>query len=358
MLVKKVIKNSTTSIVYKYYQYDLYPSINNEIYRRDIFLKLNKIFKKIFSTNKNLIDLFHYGYANNNNNLDPVICINIDKKFYDEILKINTPIEKINKFNSILQQNINLIYEYNSDFSDDVKYEKKNKFVKVFTNKESVTINYLTLKHLVKRNNSLQKIFLVLFRNKYINNLTGMSAALPPKYLFHFIKNNYLDIELFGSAFNSTCKYYFGLFPDIESDFGCLGNFFNCKLNYGFFYMNPPFVNWLMNKSFHYILNNLNDLNSKITIMVLIPVWKNEDRIHLNKICQSNLNIEDYNEDFEVDILRESKFKKYNKFWCKNDFKYLNYFNYRKINYTPSNIFLVSNYDKKIDMSIFKNQIS
>ena len=114
----------------------------------------------------------------------------------------------------------------------------------------------------------------------------------------------------------------------------------------------------VMNKSFHYILNNLNDLNSKITIMVLIPVWKNEDRIHLNKICQSNLNIEDYNEDFEVDILRESKFKKYNKFWCKNDFKYLNYFNYRKINYTPSNIFLVSNYDKKIDMSIFKNQIS
>jgi len=357
MLIKKVIKNSTTSISYKYYKYDLYSSINNEFYRRNIYLKLNDKFKKIFNTNLSLIELFHYGYANNNNNLDPVICIDIKKSFYDELLKIDTSIDKINKFNKILKEHIELIYKFNSKISDNVKIEKMNKVVKLSVNKESITINYLTLKKMMKRNNSLKKIFLVLFRNNYIGNLTGMSAALPPKYIVHMIKNHFLDIELFGAAYNATCKYYFGLFPDIESDFGCLGNFFNCKLNYGFFYMNPPFVNWLMNKSFKHILKNLKDLSSKITIMVLLPVWKEEDRIQLNKICQSNLVIQDYDENFEVDILRNSEFKIYNKFWCKNDFKYLNHINYKKINYAPSNIFLVSNYKKSIDMSFLKNKI-
>ena len=49
-------------------------------------------------------------------------------------------IKKINKFNSILQENIDLIYKYNSSISEEVKYTKKNKFVKIFTNDESVTI--------------------------------------------------------------------------------------------------------------------------------------------------------------------------------------------------------------------------
>ena len=371
MLIEKKIINSKTSINYKYYDYNYENTINHEIKRRDVYKALNKLFKKNFNTNVNLIDLYHLGYANNNNNLDPVICTDIDKKYYDRILEKDIDLKIIDQFNHLSKIYIKLIHLRNDSERNDIKINKlNNKLLKItLNNKESVLIHKTTYNHMFNRlkifdpqinynsNKTKEKIFLVLFRNHYINNLTGMSAALPPKYL-NFLKNKYdLNLELFGSAFNSFSKYYFGLFYDIEKDFGCLGNFFNSKINKGFFYMNPPFVNWLMNYSFEHILNNLKDASNKITVMVLVPVWKKEDRIHLNKICNPKLSLEDYKDIFNVDILRGSKFKIYNRFWCKEDFKYLNYFNYQKINYAPSNIFIVSNHQKNIDMNFFKPKI-
>ena len=47
----------------------------------------------------------------------------------------------------------------------------------------------------------------------------------------------------------------------------------------------------------------------------------------------------------------------YNKIWCKENFKYVNYINNKKINYAPSNIFVVSNLDKSIDMKVFKHEV-
>ena len=372
MLIKENLKNSTTSIEYKYYNYNHSESyVGLEIYRRNIFKKLEKEFYNLFNTKESLINLFHYGYANNNNNLDPVICINIKKKFYDSLLNLNIPVSKIDKFNLLTKKYIKLIDDYKQVKEDYVKIKdlNNNLFKLVANNDETLLIHKNTYFHMINRlkifndeldnesQETIQKIFVVLFRNKYIDNLTGMSAALPHKYLEYMRKNNFIDIELFGSAYNAYYKYYFGLFYDIEKDFGCLGNFFNCKLNYGFFYMNPPFVNWLMNKAFKHIHNLLEDLTNKISVTVLVPVWKKSDRIELNKNCKTKLKIDDYNEIFNVELLRKSKFMVYNKIWCKENFKYVNYINNKKINYAPSNIFVVSNLEKPNDMKVFKHKI-
>ena len=183
-----------------------------------------------------------------------------------------------------------------------------------------------------------------------------MSAALSPYYLKYMNQKHNVNIELFGSAYNAYYKYYFGLFYDIEKDFGCLGNFFNSKLYYGFYYMNPPFVNWLMNKSFEHIHKYLKDNTNKITVMVLVPVWKISDRIHMNKICKTKLGL-DYDDNFNVELLRSSEYLIYNKMWCKEDFKYVNYANNKKINYAPSNIFVVSNSLSEVNMDKFKQKI-
>lgn len=131
----------------------------------------------------------------------------------------------------------------------------------------------------------------------------GVMGSVHPKYYKH-LQNKYgANIECFGSCMNKTYKYYFGIFPDIEENFGCLGNFFTAELESGLFVINPPFTFEILNATTKKIQEQLQKY-SDITIVYVSPTWDVYDRNLSNSVCQKKRHITYQNDS----VLRELLF--------------------------------------------------
>ncbi len=350
---KREIQTDSFHLEYSVYEYKFTPSIKMEIYRKKLFNKAKEKFQELFG--KDLIDLYMYGYALNFNSLDPVFCTSIEKKCFDDLMQQEVDSAKVEKFNAFSKTLVIKLHDFQVDKDFTVKSRKMGNLIQLYIKENPnyyVKLHFNLFKAMKQKfrgQDLLKIIWLIFYRYDYLGLLTGMQGTMLMKYYKTLNQNYQADVELFGSAINTTLNYYFGLFHDIERDFGCLGNFFNSNLKRGFYVMNPPFIEWLMEASFTHVTSILK-MNQNVTVFIAIPVWVNRDRKLLNEKCNANYKIE-YDHDLNVDILRKSDYLIFDKLWCKEDIQYFEHTKFRKINFAPTNILVVSNSLTSVDVT-------
>lgn len=302
------------------------PNINKETLRFQLL-------DKVYSSKDNILNYYSYKYTK----YDPIfVNINISKseykKYIEEIdnITISSNVEKDIKGN-------NIILSFNTKCYTITKsnyYRIKNQII------DSSFQKYITFDTLV---------WCLLNRYSYFNMLNGlMGSVLPDKYLQFGSVNEIF--ECFGSFLNHTSKYYCGLFYDLERYFGNVGNFFDTKFKSGLFFANPPFTIDMINKVCIHISKIV---NNKLTFILILPTWRIEDRIKLNKVCKSKLRI-DYKTDVDLNPVLNSDMFKSRYLYCKEDFPYYDFVDETSRNFASTDVIVIGS--KNIDiLKIFPN---
>ena len=296
-----------------------------------------------------LSDLYIYSDKKNN---DPVMC------------KLETEIEdekKLYKFlNKRTKEAIILLKKINTTRFDNSKINKKTKktvFVLTYNN-ETIIIKknqYYRIKKLII-DKTFEKYFtfdtliwMLFYRYDRLHLYNNSQGAVHPKYYTEFSNKYKTNVEAFGSFFNHTLKYYFGLYPDLEKYFGCLGNFYLASFNKGVFIVNPPFTVIAINKTIDFMLMQLSKATKNLTFLFVIPTWSNEDRGKLNKICKMKLKPK-YDRNVRLDLLLKSNYITQYLLYCKENFTYYDYIKMQDCQFAPSTLITLSNNKKILDI--------
>lgn len=302
MEIKKY-SNENCSYTYKIIKYNNIINPDLEIERFNIVNK-NKCIKDI-------IDNITY----NKNSLDPIVP---DKYYSDDLNKYkNMTGEKVKFIGD------KLIYK-------DISININNKLYKKICNDliiklpKGVHINTI--------------IWCILYRYDYLSLLNMIQLAILPKQ-YNFLSKKYnACLELFGSLMNHKLKYFCSLFYDLEHYFGSRGNHFNITPIKGFYLLNPPFTEDMINKSLGNMLTNLKN-NSNIGYFVSIPIWDKKGREWVNKNCKIKVKL-GYGDLPIVKKLLNDKRLKWSKKYCKESYQYFDYLSFKKINAAPTYLFL------------------
>lgn len=333
------LKNKELNIEYKIYNYNELPNPSKEIKRIEILKLLENKYP-----DKDIKGLLLNGYSNNLNSKDPFLCSNLENS----------------EINKIIENGIKEIQEIKDiEYKIDIKHNKHNA---IFTfNNISLSISKVLLKHILKQiihkpDISINIIlWCLLYRYNNLDMMTGISSSVLPS-IYLDLKDKYnIEIEGFGSLFNHTLKYYFGLYYDLEKYFGCLGNFFNSKIKRGKLVINPPFYVEIINKTINHLKYNCNNFDA--SFILFIPTWDMLDRKILNKVCKDKLKLQTYDEDVITRELLHYKHTLYYYLYCKSSFPYYNFFINKKINYSSTTLILLSSNDKIMKIDIKPDKI-
>jgi hypothetical protein len=300
-LIIKTINTQECHFDYGYYEYK-YNLINPSIeIQRIEFLEKNKI------NPDNVVD----NITHNKNTLDIMIPDNL---FYE--FKPSLKIKNVNK----LINNNEVIFSLN-DTKLTINY---NVYLKMINK-----LNKTTLTDIEKDN----LIFSIFIRYKYVNMLSNIQLAVPEHIYEYYMNKKNARVELFGSAINHTLPYFCSLFYDLEKYFGSVGNHFNLNIYRGTYLLNPPFVQYIMDKSIKRVMNMMNI--NKFIVYIFIPVWDISGRDFINKTCK--IKVKTNNLDWKlINELDNFKFMKKKEIYCKENFYYFDYINFKKINATPT----------------------
>lgn len=172
----------------------------------------------------------------------------------------------------------------------------------------------------VSRKALLTLVWQAVVRYKYLGLWTTMSAATPPHIYSKFLV--YDAVEGFASLFNSVTPRYYGLFPDIEHHFGCVGNFFAVERTSGLLLCNPPYISFIIN-AFAVKVETLLESNP-VTVVCILPAFETSDRKALNDSgrCDSAYPV-DYETDVDTSLLKNSPFSRWCGLYCKNTFAFV-----------------------------------
>ena len=339
-----------------------YPTtLYTEIQRKKFCQQLQESFRKIFKTDKSLFYFYLDCYIHNLNSTDPVICTDIPKKIYSDYLKKTLSTQDIDRFNKLSKSYISKIVNIPvSKANDEIKVKNQsNKDIiqlsittthNTNNTKETVTINKTLYNRLIQRDPSPEKAFLVIYRYQYLGLVTGIQGSVNPEIYTKLQKSHHAETELFASAFNATLPKYFGLFYDVEKTYGCYGNFFNAKLTRGFYVANPPFIVHLMNLMIDRVLEFVNSEKTEVSVYITVPVWDINDRKRLNKICKLKMPT-DYKNDMNIEKFHKSGYTISDTLWCKENYTYYEHINKKYINYTATNVFVISNILKSFNFN-------
>jgi hypothetical protein len=321
--------------------------LNNISSKYDLYNKYNILFS----------DLIIY---EPDKSLDPVLSI-ITKSYgmpQKIITMINKDIIKIIKDISTIKQSNNTITKTKTKTIIILKY--KSNFLPEY--KSTVTINKITYKRILSQiiDSSYKKyttfdilLWCLYYRYKSLHIYNNSQGAVHPKYYRLLNKKYGTETEGFGSFFNHTLKYYYGLFPDLEQYFGCKGNFYKSQLIKPFYVINPPFTVEQINLTIDHMIHELN-INKNLTILFVIPSWVYEDRVKLSNKCKSYIKLEKYNNTINIEKLNKSGYVKEYLLYCHENFMYYDYLLERNTYFAPTNIILLSNNKQKYNMeSIF-----
>ena len=194
-------------------------------------------------------------------------------------------------------------------------------------------------------------LWILYYRYNMLHLYNNSQGAVHPKYYNLFSKKYKTNVEAFGSFFNHTLKYYFGLFPDLEKYFGCLGNFYLSSFNNGVFIVNPPFTEIAIKKTIEFMIEQLQKSTSTLTFLFVIPSWINKDRKRLNKICKDKLKL--YDDDrIKISEALKSNFITQYLLYCKEHFTYYDYIKMQDCNFAATNLITFSNHNQKLDIEI------
>jgi len=307
-LITQTVKTTKCYFDYAYYKYK-YNSINPNLeIERINFLKQHKINPDEIVNN----------ITENKNTLDVMIPDDLFSKF--------TPSNK--------NMNVDIFYNYDNII---LKLEEFKQVInKKIYNKMKTDLNNTNLSEPEKNN----LIFCIFIRYEFTKMLTNIQLAVPEKVYKYYMNKKNARVELFGSAMNHTLPYFCSLFYDLEKYFGSIGNHFNINIYYGTYLLNPPFVESIMDYSIRRIMNMMND--NKFTVYIFIPVWDIDGREYINKVCK--MKVVANNLDWKlIKELDNFIFTKKKRIYCKENFYYFDYINFRKINAVPTYKYMLSN---------------
>lgn len=372
-MIIKNIKENHFELTYWYREYKTPQTLTIEYARYKYFNKLNNHFIEAFNVdsirNTNPVGLLLLrGIAENKNVYDPLFIVfdedTIIKTFDEDndIIKLVTPEiiqalnNKVNKYITKLNSseltnrtlakeitNTDVILKITDRDNTKIPIGKHiyNKIVNRYMQRNSKPIDNNIIDNL---------IWSALFRYKYLGILDGKQGAVNDKELKYLHDNYHVDVELFGSVINTTLKYYCSMFYDVEKYFGSIGNFFNCTLKRGVFEMNPPFITWVMESSFEQIRKAL-DNSDDLTVFITIPVWEINDRVILNKHCNTNKKTDYPNP--KLDTLKGTKYAIMDRLYCQNAYSYTDYVKSKtNIHFDQTNVLVVSNKYKKNEFEL------
>jgi len=132
---------------------------------------------------------------------------------------------------------------------------------------------------------NMSDISLVMADSLYYQTILsrGNQWGLPQVHYDYLYNNQDVRNEAFASPFNSRLfgkpdSGFFSLFPQLESVWGSLGNFFNADLSryVGNFVLNPPFIESIMEQAVSKVITHLDNAPDDDTTVffIVIPAWK------------------------------------------------------------------------------------
>ena len=176
---------------------------------------------------------------------------------------------------------------------------------------------------LLPREEALVFLWRALTRYDYMGLLSTKSAATQETIYKRFA--NHGAEEAFASLFNAALPRYHGLFPDLEAQFGCVGNFFAMRTETAprLLLCNPPYVTHTMNAFNVKALQLLE--SSEITIVAILPAFETSDRnmLNISGACRDKYPT-DYTTDVDTALLKQSRFRRWCGLYCKERFEFLN----------------------------------
>lgn len=249
---------------------------------------------------------------------------------------------------------INKIASAPADSGDVVKTETKNA-VKLVYGEHTVSmgkdmfdrIKRIHKKYAKKTANILEDMWRATYRYGALGMFSGMSASLPPEIYRKLRVLEPRATECFASFFNHTLDGgYRGLFPDVESNFGCRGSFFKMTKPLPMMLCNPPFDRCVMNAFVDHILHLLGTGTG--SAVVVLPAFDVNHRKELNESnkCKTKYPT-DYETDVNIEKLKVSTYTKWYGMYCKEHFPYLEMASGRFIYYTSTIVLYMSSYKKQ-----------
>jgi len=322
--MRKLYNKSKTTIVYFTPTHHLF-DFQKELYRYEYIKLLKKKFNKCDA-------ILYWSLILSDDDCDPFLKVSNEKIF--NMLELSlVDLEKYNNdINTFIATNVPL---FNCTVNDII--------VSFTDNVCHLKLDFLKKEYTILRSKYNEKykgeIFSCFLRYDSLNFLSPISAAVKPEIYNYLHKEYKCNIELFGSLFNSRLKYYFGLFYDLEKNFGCLGNFLKSRLKSGFFVANPPYEILMMNMFFTKVKDELK--NNNIKIYTTLPAWDNKDRERLNKNCKNDKKLRtDYDNNYQIHLL--DKYVILNHLFCKSNYNFYDYLQQRNINFAPVHVLLLS----------------
>ena len=321
-----------------------------EIERIKLIRKIEKEVKIKFKLPKNFLLSDLYIYTDNKKE-DPIMCTlvtknSMKKKLYEFInKKTNLAIKELN---SIKSNRLNSIKK--TKLKKDIKLEYKSNSVIIPKNQYNRIKKYITKKDFDKYMNFNTLIWILYYRYNKLHLYNNSQGAVNPKYYEIFSNKYKTNVEAFGSFFNHTLKYYFGLFPDLEKYFGCLGNFYLSTFKKGIYIVNPPFTVIAINKTINFLINQLDNTKKELTFLLVIPAWMNSDRKKLNNKCKIKLDTK-YEDELFIDKLKKSGYITQYYLYCKENFIYYDYIKMRETQFAPTTLITLSNKNKKLELN-------
>lgn len=191
--------------------------------------------------------------------------------------------------------------------------------------------------------------FRVLFRYSALarkgNIEDSMFASIPPEIYRRIRQVEPRAIEGFSSPFNRNLSAYYGLFPDVEAPFGCLGNFFRLAKPAPLIVCNPPFDRCVLNAFVSKALSLLE--KGPGAFLAILPAFDVSGRVALNGSGRCK---DKYPTDYETDVhtarLQSSRHHKWSQLYCKEAFPYYNAVLGKYVAYTSTLVVMLSSYKR------------
>jgi len=193
------------------------------------------------------------------------IYIKFYKKINKNIKKFNTINYNINYRSDIINKkklNINIVIISLDIINNDLNIEYNNEL------KISKDIfDHLVKLYYIQNNkydidNELLESIYILYNRYYIFSSGNNQSSILPSFKKILKENLNIKIELFGSPLNTKSIKYGSFFYDTDYKFGSIGNYFNTKIIKGYYEINPPFDNCLIDKIFNKAINELIEANN------------------------------------------------------------------------------------------------
>lgn len=223
--------------------------------------------------------------------------------------------------------------------------KQKSRFVLVYDGKHQVRVTKVLrdrCRSIYSGNEFDRDLWKAVYRYETLGMFSGMSASVLPSVYEGLRAAEPRATECFAAFFNHTCPGgYYGLFPDVEKCFGCMGSFFAIRKPPPLMLCNPPFQTCVVNAFVHRVQDLL--ARKKCEALVVLPAFDVNDRKLLNAECRDKQPV-DYKTDMFYDRLRKSDHTRWHGMYCKDRFPYIDIPSGKVIHYTSTVVMYLSSY--------------